>query len=155
MTKRITDKPTGRYIVVPHQVMRSESYRNLHGRAVKLLCALAFQYNGRNNGDLTAAWSVMSNQHGFRSKTTLRRAVKELLDANLITKTREGFFQNPGGQCALYAVNWLPVHDCPGKRLERKPTIQPLRRFSMEQNRKPSPESGHGSVQKVVRGLAP
>lgn len=151
MTKRITDKPSGRYIAIPHTVMRSADYRNLHGRAVKLLNALAFQYNGRNNGDLTAAWSVMSEQHGFRSRTTLKRALQELMNANLITRTRHGYFHNPGGQCALYAVNWYAIHDCPGKKLELKPTNGPLRKFSLEQNKPPCPESGPYPVQKVDR----
>ncbi len=152
MGKSITDKPTGRYIAIPHLVMRSDDYRNLKGRAVKLLNALAFQYNGRNNGDLTAAWSVMHKQHGFRSKTTLTHAVQELLTANLITRTREGYFQNPGGQCALYALNWYAIHECQGKKLELKRTIKPLRKFSMEKNRTPSPETVPGSTQKLYRG---
>ena len=141
MAKSITEKPSGQYIAIPHTVMRSADYRNLKGTSVKLLNALAFQYNGRNNGDLTAAWSVMHEQHGFRSKATLTHAIQELLSARLITRTREGYFQNPGGQCALYALNWYAIHECPGKKLELKRTIQPLRKFSMEQNKKPSTET--------------
>ena len=137
MGKSITDKPTGRYIAIPHTVMRCEDYRNLKGTAVKLLNALAFQYNGWNNGDLTAAWSVMSEQHGFRSKATLTHAIQELLDANLITRTRQGYFQNPGGQCALFAVNWYAIHECQGKKLELKQTIQSIRKFSMEKTKSP------------------
>ncbi len=152
MGKSITDKPTGQYIAIPHSVMRSNDYRNLRGRAVKLLNALAFQYNGRNNGALTAAWSVIHKQHGFRSKTTLTHAVQELLAANLITRTRPGYFQNPGGQCALYALNWYANHECQGKNLELKPTITPLRKFSMDINKKPGPETVLGSTQKLYRG---
>ena len=152
MAKIITEKPTGRYIAIPHTVMRCEDYRNLKGTAVKLLNALAFQYNGRNNGDLTAAWSVMNKHHGFRSKATLTHAIQELLDANLITRTRQGYFQNPGGQCALYAVNWYAIHECPEKRLDLKRTIQPLRKFSIEKNKTPGTETRPGSTQKLYRG---
>ena len=152
MAKSITEKPSGQYIAIPHTVMRSADYRNLKGTSVKLLNALAFQYNGRNNGDLTAAWSVMHEQHGFRSKATLTHAIQELLSARLITRTREGYFQNPGGQCALYALNWYAIHECPGKKLDLKRTIQPLRKFSMEQNKKPSTETVPGSTQKLYRG---
>ena len=94
-------------------VMRSADYRNLKGNAVKLLNALVFQYNGNNNGDLTAAWSVMHKQHGFSSKGTLQRALQQLVNADLITKTRESFFQNPNNQCALYALTWGGLMNVP------------------------------------------
>jgi len=140
MVKRITDKPAGRYIAIPHMVMRSADYRNLKGNAVKLLNALVFQYNGSNNGDLTAAWSVMHEQHGFNSKGTLQRALQELVNSNLISKSRESFFQNPNNQCALYALTWKAIDECPGKRLDSRSTIQPPRKFSMEKTQRPVPK---------------
>jgi hypothetical protein len=152
MAKIITEKPSGQYIAIPHTVMRTLDYRSLKGTSVKLLNALAFQYNGRNNGALCTAWSVMHEQHGFRSKATLTHAIQELVNADLITRTREGYFQNPGGQCALYALNWYAIHECTGKNLDLKRTIQPLRKFSMEQNKKPSTETVPGSTQKLYRG---
>lgn len=51
-------------------VMQSDDYKNLSGNAVKLLLALCYQFRGHNNGNLTAAWSVMQEQHGFRSPET-------------------------------------------------------------------------------------
>jgi predicted transcriptional regulator len=111
--------------------MRSPDYRNLKGNAVKLLNALLMQFNGRNNGDLSAAWTLMKRQ-GFCSRGTLDRALEQLLDANLVMRTREGFFANPGGRCALYAVTWLPIDECPGKHLDVRATVRPHRKFSME-----------------------
>jgi hypothetical protein len=118
---------------------------------VKLLLALAYQFNGRNNGDLTAAWSVMHEQHGFRSKGTLQRSLRALLDANLILQTRQSLFQHPNNQCSLYALTWLPIDECPGKRLDVSPTRRPPRKFSMEQKKScpqngtaPSPETAPG-----------
>ena len=95
----------GQYIAIPHAVMRSADYRNLSGTAVKLLCALLLQLDDRINGDFTAAFTVMHRQHGFRSTDTLARAIRELLAANIINKTRKAH----GGRCALYAVTWLPI----------------------------------------------
>jgi len=153
MAKSIARNSGGRYIAIPHMVMKSEDYRGLSGTAVKLLNALMFQFNGQNNGDFTAAWTVMSKQHGFKSKDPLTRAIRELEKANLIIKTREGFFQNPGGRCALYAVTWLPINECKGKRLEMKSTITPPRKFSLEKISFPNPESGMGSQQIPVRKM--
>jgi len=114
--------------------MLTNDYKNLHGNAVKLLMALIHQYRGHNNGDLTAAYSVM-NKWGFRSKQTLANALKTLLDSGMIIQTRTGLFLNPGGRCALYALAWQTIDECPGKGLEVKPTRVPPRKFSTEQNK--------------------
>jgi len=119
---------------IPRAVMRTDDYRQLHGNAVKLLMAMIDQYRGQNNGDLTAAYSVMKHW-GFHSKATLASALKALLRAGLIMITRTGRFLNPGGVCALYAVTWQPIDECPGKGLEVKSTITPPRKFSIEQNK--------------------
>jgi len=128
-----TNRPSG-FNGIPRNVMLTNDYRKLPGNAVKLLMALIHQYRGHNNGDLTAAYSVMT-KWGFRSKQTLANALKALLDAGMITQTRTGYFLNPGGRCALYAITWQPIDECPGKRLEVKPTVVPPRKFSMEQNK--------------------
>ena len=95
-----------------------------------VLFALAYQYQGKNNGDLTAAHSVMKTW-GIASKTTLANAMNALLTANLIVRTREGRFLNPGGQCALYALTWQPIDECGGK-LDVAATARPPRAFSLE-----------------------
>jgi hypothetical protein len=122
------------HIQIPHIVMESDNYRKLPPNAVKLLNALVYQYRGKNNGDLTAAFTYMQ-AFGFKSKETLHRAIKQLLEADLIIRTRQGFFMNPGGRCALYALTWLSIDECQGKKLEVKPTTTPNHKFSMEQNK--------------------
>lgn len=111
--------------------MDTDDYRNLPPNAVKLLNALVYQYRGSNNGDLTAAFTVME-KWGFKSKQTLQSAKVALLKARLIVQTRVGVFQNPGGRTGLYALSWHPVDECPGKRLEFGPTRTPPRKFSLE-----------------------
>ena len=113
-------------------VMQTDDYKNLLGNSVKLLLALCYQYRGHSNGNLTAAWSIMNEKFGFNSKDTLNRAKQQLIDADLIRQTRTPKFLNPGGQCALYALTWHKVDDCPGRRLEIKATKKALRNFSKE-----------------------
>jgi len=110
--------------------MQTDDYRNLHGYAVKLLMAMIDQYRGKNNGNLTAAYRAM-NSWGFKSKGTLAHALKALLDADLIIKTREGKFRNPGSMCALYALTWHRIDECDGKH-DMKPGITAPRKISME-----------------------
>ena len=125
------EKATGKgigmsFAAIPRWVMRSEDFRSIGGNATKVLIWLVCEYRGKNNGDLSATFS-QAKEWGIKGKDTLARALKELLKAGLIVRTREGTFLNPGGRCALYAVTWLPVDECPGKDLEIQPTRGPLR----------------------------
>ena len=129
-----------RYAGIPHDVMESASYCGASGNALKLLLELARQYNGYNNGDLSAAFSVLKSR-GWRSKNTLKRCLDELLERRLIVKTREGWFSNPGARCALYALTWHPIDECSGKELELGPTRGPYRSFAVENFKKPGTET--------------
>lgn len=131
----------GRFAGIPHAVMNHPDYVRLSANAVRLLLEMARQYNGHNNGDLSAAWALIRNR-GFRSETTLTRALHELLDHRFLLRTREGRFINPGKQCALYAITWLAIDECPGKQLEVQSTATPVRSFTAEIIKMPTPETG-------------
>lgn len=77
------------------------------------------QYNGKNNGDLCAAYSMMQ-KHGWRSKGTLARALTELVNAGFILITRQGGKHKAN----LYAVTFRGVDECGGK-LDINPTPVP------------------------------
>ena len=120
---------SGRFLKLPHIVLNNEDYINLSYKSKALLTDLAMQYNGHNNGDFSAALGVM-RKRGWTRNATLSAATKELVEANLILKTREGKFLNPGAKCTLYAITWEPIDDCYGKDLEVKATIKAPRSFS-------------------------
>jgi hypothetical protein len=141
MAKSITNKSTGRFIAIPFVVLKSQDYRNLSPYATRLLNIMLLQYNGNNNGDLSAPWSI-AKTFGYRSKGTLAKSLKELMAAGLIVKTRTSLFQHPNNQCALYAVTWQAIHECPGKRLDLKATVKPLRQFSLEKTEHPVHQVG-------------
>lgn len=138
------------FVALPHIVLESPEYLSLRSSAKALLVDLAFQYNGRNNGDLTAAFGYMKNR-AWSSKQTIANALRELIAADLVVKTRQGKFQNPHACCDLYALTWRPINECPGKNLEVSPTTTAPRKFSLEASRKPSPEIGPSSAQKSGR----
>ncbi|KAA1175876.1 hypothetical protein FWJ25_01710 [Marinobacter salinexigens] len=98
------------FLHIPHSVLESEAYRRLDGWSAKLLVDIAGQFKGYNNGDLTAAWSHMVKR-GWRSKGTLHKALKALVDAGLIEQTRQG----GRNRCSLYAVTWKAINECGGK----------------------------------------
>ncbi|KJS09373.1 MAG: hypothetical protein VR73_02760 [Gammaproteobacteria bacterium BRH_c0] len=133
MAKQKERAPPGGFAGIPRIVMESSDYMHLSFKAKALLVELAYQYKGNNNGDLTAAPAVLKAR-GWKRAATISTTVTELVDARLVIKTREGKFLNPGGRCALYAVTWQPVNECPGKNLDVPATITPPRKFSMERN---------------------
>ena len=139
----------GGFSGIPRVVMNHPDYKNLSGNAVKLLNELARQYRSNNNGDLTMAYSLLKDR-GFNSKDTIKKCRDELINANLIIKTREGRFTNPGATCSLFALTWQPINECNGK-LDIKSTITPPRKFSLENSKMPRPESGHSSSLKLGR----
>jgi len=134
-------KKTGRYAGIPHAVMNHPDYVALSSSAIRLLLELAKQYNGRNNGDLSTAFSLMQKR-GFHSKTTLSKALRELEERHFVLRTRESRFLNPGRRCALYALTWLSIDECPGKELEVKPMRSPPRSFTIDLIKMPGPVSG-------------
>ena len=124
-------KETGRFAQLPHMVLNSPNYIGLSYKSKALLVDLVYQYNGKNNGDLTAALGTLKARGWVRS-ATLSNAVNELMKVKLIIRSREGKFQNPHSRCALYAITWKQIDECEGKDLEVGPTSTPPRKFSLE-----------------------
>lgn len=100
----------GGYVALYHCVLRSQAYANLSAHAVKLLNDLLSQYYGSNNGDFNATYTTMQKR-GWRSKGTLSRAIKELLETGFIEVSKQGGRHS----CSLYAITFYAVDECKGK----------------------------------------
>ena len=96
----------GGFLALPAALLNCTKYRALSSSAVKLLIDIAGQYNGKNNGDLCAAWKVM-HPKGWKSEATLNKAKKELLAAGFIAQTRAGRLPN---LCSLYGITWQALN---------------------------------------------
>jgi hypothetical protein len=108
----------GRFAMIPRDVWLSEACRTLPYYARVVLIAIAFQYAGKNNGDLSMPWSVALT-FGVRSKEHLVDSLRLLLERGLILKTRQGG-KRPLGP-TLYALTWLPIDDL-GNKIDMGPT---------------------------------
>ena len=106
-------KESGTFTAIPHAVQDSVNWRNAKPDAIKLLLAIARGYNGSNNGDLCAAYSIM-RARGWRSQSTLDWSIKELIHYGLIQKTRQGTLTK---KPSLYALTWRPIDNL-GDKLE-------------------------------------
>jgi hypothetical protein len=107
----------------PHHIFRANCKNGtpspasvLSHMAAHLLDNLTAQFNGTNNGDLSAAPKIMK-LYGWNSQGSIHKALAELLALGFIEQTRQG----GRNQCSLYAVTWLAIDDCKGK-LDVSPT---------------------------------
>ena len=111
MAKKNIWMGSGGFAGIPRHVMKSADYKSLSGNAVKLLLGLSYQYRGKNNGDLTCAWSVLKEQ-GFNSPNTAHNAKNELLKKQMIKEVRKGVAAKGGSRlCSLYALTWQPLDE--------------------------------------------
>jgi len=113
-------KSEGSFLAIPHYVLKSPEFGRLNGWCVKLLIELAGAYKGNNNGDLSAAFSVLS-ERGWNSSGTLAHSLRTLIDGGWLVVTRHGGRH----KCALYAITWRAIDECPGKGLEVGPEAVP------------------------------
>ena len=116
----------GSYSAKPHHIFRPNFAKNtpspasvLSHAAAHLLDNLAAQFNGKNNGDLSAAPKVMA-LFGWNSNSAIVKSLNELIALGFIEKTRQG----GRNKCSLYAITWQAIDDCQNK-LDVKPTIIP------------------------------
>jgi hypothetical protein len=97
------------FVGIPRSAYNSPLFVALSPWAIKLLVDLGAQYNGRNNGDLSAAWKLMQPR-GWNSETTLNKAKKALIAAGFIMEMRKGRRPN---LCSLFALTWRPLNPSP------------------------------------------
>ncbi len=107
--KRWKDKgrcESGNYIGTPHAIQDCPNWAAYSGTAVKMLDTLARQFNGKNNGDLCAALSVLK-RYGWKSDDTVFWALRELRHYGLIVLTRQGGLHAP----SLFALTWCAIDE--------------------------------------------
>ena len=103
-------RESGSFTAIPHAVQDSPNWAQCSGTAIKLLDTIARQYNGRNNGDLCAALSVLK-RYGWTSPDTVTWALRELRHYGFLLLTRQGGLHGP----SLYALTWHAIDACDGK----------------------------------------
>jgi len=110
-------RESGTHAAKPHHIFRPNFKKKtpspasiLSHSAAHLLDNLIAQYNGKNNGDFSAAPAIMK-LYGWNSNGSVCNALNELLAYGFIEMTRQG----GRNKCSLYAVSWLVIDECGGK----------------------------------------
>ncbi|MCW8918063.1 MAG: hypothetical protein OQL08_04545 [Gammaproteobacteria bacterium] len=109
-------RTSGVFVPLPAAVLTHPNFISLSHKAVKLLLDMLSQLRlkeggTKNNGDICIAWSIMSEERGWKSKETLNNARNELLHYGFIQVTRQGGRKI----CTLYAITWWAIDECNGK----------------------------------------
>ena len=112
---------SGTFTAIPHNIQDSANWRQASGTAIKLLCDIARQFNGRNNGDLCASLSVLKPK-GWTSPETVTHAARELRHYGFITLTRQGGLYLGA---SLYALTWIPSTNAAGSSIVPQPLSHP------------------------------
>ncbi len=114
-------KPNGRgkgkmpFVCALHAIFDHPDYIALSKTARAFLWDFARQFNGYNNGNLSAAPAIME-KYGWEKKTALR-CRKELEQKGWISVTR---YPQAKKEPTLYRLNWLDLD-----RWEGKPFLEP------------------------------
>ena len=111
----------GAFLPFRLDVLQSQALANLSPYSCKLLLDFASQWRLGRNGDASAAFEKILRARGWRSKATLHKSLKELIQSGLIIQTRQGSLR----ECSLFALGWLAIDECGGK-LDIQPTSGPL-----------------------------
>lgn len=136
MKRSKLDKAKGRYqagerfALIPRDVLESGAYRALPDWAKAVLVALAGQYKGIANGDLSLTWAE-ARSLGVSSQWKLRAGIKLAERAGLCDVTRPGGNVAGGEKKAtLYALGWLPI--APSEKYENPSgsLLKPLNRWA-------------------------
>lgn len=128
--KNKKSKPKERFVGIPFIVVTHKDFIDLGYPAAKLLVQATSQYNGRNNGKICFVWSQMK-EIGWKSKTTLTAAKKELIDKELLIVSKYGGFKEGKGVTQFYALTWQNVDEIIGFKMDIDPTNKPIRNFRL------------------------
>jgi len=121
------------FLMLPTDMLHHPRFAGLSAHSVKLLLDVARQYNGKNNGDLAAPYSVLQRERHWKSRDTLGKSIGELCRAGFLEVTRRGRNFATGGtpEPNLYALTWKPIDPSPK---HNKASATASRRWATVQN---------------------
>ena len=110
---RSKHKNSTNFAGIPRHIIEHKSYKSIGYSARDLLILLAYQYKGKNNGNLVITWSLLKDYFG--SNTTMYRARDSLYKAGFIVINAYGGQSGSGTKLPhLYALTWESIDQLKG-----------------------------------------
>lgn len=117
---RYTDIDGKGAFALPNTLIRHPNMAMLSPYGLKLIVDLGTQFTGFNNGYQCSAWSLMK-ERGWKSPTTLHKAMLECEYYGLLVRTQSGGRNKPN----LHAFTWRRIDEKKEKPLSMIPTREP------------------------------
>lgn len=128
MGKNVYRDPRGRHIRVYCTLLDSLAYRCLSWSARALFTDLRATLGPTNNGDISATLSQLKHR-GWKSPSTLARALYELQALGFLFRTRGGGVETGSKVCSLYAFCDVDVLDMTKKGIAARKAGHEYQRF--------------------------
>ena len=121
---------TEAHVRIPLEVLQSPAFVALPASAVKLYLDMLSHLRGTNNGNINAALSELKHR-GWRSPTTLAKALRQLEAVGLIAKTRETTGVHRGSKlCNLYRITDRDAYAIPKLHIDGHRETRDYRKFA-------------------------
>lgn len=141
-------KPKDRYVQVFFRVLNSHAWRALSPTEHSLWLSLRYQFNGGNNGNISATLAALKHR-GVSSSATLAKSLRAMMAVGLIAKTRDtGGLTHAGAVCCLYRFTDLPCPSFPDKGITASRETHDYARFTTVAEAKAVIKAAHASAKR-------
>jgi hypothetical protein len=118
----------GAHARIYDEIVKSSAWQALGFSSRALYVELRTKLKGTNNGNIEATHANLKRA-GFKSSSTLAKALRELEVVGLIEKTRQGGIANGGKVCNLYRFTDKPTFDFPAKGIRAEKATHEWRQW--------------------------
>jgi len=106
MLKNGRNRGSGRFLMLPHDILNSPAWEGLSTQARAVLIQIAKRYNSKNNGSLAASVRDLAAECRI-NKDTAGVAVKALVESGFLEIAQEGSFKYKKRHAAEYRLTWF------------------------------------------------
>lgn len=126
---RLQRDPNGTHARLYHETLKSPAWIALPSSAIRLYVDLRSKLNGGNNGNIEVVFNELRHR-GWKSKTTLHKALRALQTLGFIALTRQGGIASMSKFCSLYRFTDLDTNKHPKQGVPAIKATHDYRQFT-------------------------
>lgn len=142
MASRKPKDPRGGHVRIYWQLVDSPAWRALNYSSQSLYVALRRKLTKTSNGNISAALSDLKH-YGFKSSSTVAKALRELRTAGFIAVTRQGGIAYGNRVCTLYRFTDEPTYEWPKQGVEKRKATNEWKQFKTVAHAKNAISTAH------------